>query len=88
MSNVIVNVSELRSLIQDIRRSGMDYVEVSISDEEEFDGDIIPASLNLIGYRKSNPDVSVAFEPLDAVEDASEIAEKLLHSTQMSSNLL
>lgn len=37
--SIIVSASELRSLIQDVRRTGKTYVEVTISDSFEDDGE-------------------------------------------------
>lgn len=82
--SVIVKVSELRSLIQDIRRSGSDYVEVSISEAD----DDLPASLDLSGCSASSPDMWIDFEPLDSVDNAQELLTKSLYGTHMSSNLL
>lgn len=49
--SIIVSVSELRSLIQDIRRSGSHYVKISISEEDVIDGEPYPAELDLrMGY--------------------------------------
>ena len=46
-NSIIVSVSELRSLIQDVRRTGKTYVEVTISDSFEDDGETYPAELSL-----------------------------------------
>lgn len=45
--SIIVSVSELRSLIQDVRRTGKNYVQVTISDSYEDDGEFYPAELSL-----------------------------------------
>ncbi len=85
MSNsIFVNVSELRSLVQDIRRSGMDIVEVSISEAD----DDFPASLNFSACKSCETDTWADFEPLDAVDNSSQLEEASLYGTHMSSNLL
>lgn len=87
--SIIVNVSELRSLLQDIRRDGMEYVRLSISEEDEDDGEIIPASLDVSAYRKnSTPDSWVDYDGPEAVPNEKELEENFLYSMHMSSNIL
>lgn len=83
--SIIVSVSELRSLIQDVRRTGKKYVEVSISDTYEDDGEIYPASLSMC---TCDPEECVEFEPIEAPENESELANTMLEAVHMSSNLL
>ena len=45
--SIIVSVSQLRSIVQDVRRTGKEYVKVTISESFEDDGEIYPAELSL-----------------------------------------
>lgn len=82
--SVYVSVSELRSLVQDIRRSGMDIVEISISESDED----CPSSLNFSGCKTSDTSLWVDFDSLESVDNASQLDEASLGGTHMSSNLL
>lgn len=81
--SVVVKVTELRSMLQDIRRSGSDYVKVSICDsDEEF-----PASLSFSACRASDTDTWIDFEDVDAVQNEAELLEKCDSAIHMSDNL-
>ena len=42
-NSVFLKVSDLRSCIQELRRDGIEYIQLSISDSDtDFDGDFIP----------------------------------------------
>lgn len=87
--SIIVNVFELRSLLQDIRRDSMEYVRLSISEEDEYDGEIIPASLDVSAYRKNgSPDAWVDYDGPEAVPDEKELEENFLYVMHMSNNML
>lgn len=86
--SIIVSVSELRSLIQDIRRSGSDYVKISISEEDVIDGEPYPAELNFSACKSSAPDIWFDFESLEEVSNHDELDKKSLYGAHMSSNLL
>lgn len=86
--SIILSVSELRSLVKDIRRSGSDFVKLSIVDSEKFDGDVIPPSLEAFSCKKSDTSVWIDFEPIFEVDNGTELDEKESSSTHMSSNLL
>ncbi len=83
-NSIYVSVSELRSLVQDIRRSGMDIVEISISEAD----DDFPASLNFSGCNTNDTSLWADFDPLESVDNASELEDASLYGTHMSSNLL
>lgn len=83
--SIIVSVSELRSLIQDVRRTGKNYVQVTISDSYEDDGEFYPAELSLC---TCDPVECVEFEPICAPENESELSDTMCEATHMSSNLL
>lgn len=86
--SITVKVSELRSMIQDIRRSGCDLVSLTIHESDEFDGDIIPPSISFSACRSSSPDVWIDFEEVEAVPNESELDESSITAVHMSSNLL
>ena len=86
--SIIVRVSELRSKLQDIRRSGCELVSITINEADEFDGDVIPAHISFSGCREYNPDEWFDFEEVEAVPNESELNERLCMGIHMSSNLL
>ena len=84
----IVSVSELRSCLQDIRRDGMDYVELSISEPDEFDGDIIPSLLHLSGCKKHDDTMWVDYEPIESIDAENSIKEKSFAGIHISSDMI
>ncbi len=84
-NSIIVSVSELRSVIQDVRRTGKEYVELTISDSYEEDGEIYPASLDLC---TCDPNECVEFDPIYPPENESALSEAMDNALHMSSNLL
>ena len=87
-NSIIVKVTELRSMMQDIRRSDCDVVRLTINDVDEFDGDTIPACISLSACRASSPDKWIDFDDIDAVSNESELEDRSLTAMHMSSNLL
>ena len=88
-NSIIVSVSELRSRIQDVRRSGMDFVELTILPADKDDDDeIIPASLELSASKYSETSEWVDFEEIFALDNEEELKEQSLTSVHMSDNLL
>ena len=83
--SIIVSVSELRNLVQDIRRTGKQYVQLTISDGDEFDGETIPARLTLC---TCDPSQCVQFDEIYAPENEAELRDAMTHAVRMSSNLL
>lgn len=86
-NSIILKVSELRSCIQELRRDGIEYVELSILDPDENDGDFIPATLEFSGCKFNDPDLWLDYEGLEAVENSKELEEKSFLSPHASSNL-
>lgn len=85
-NSIIVDVSELRSLVQDVRRTGMKYVQLSILDPlDDDDDDIVPAELSLCAFDSSE---CIEFENIYAPENESELSDSISHAVHMSSNLL
>lgn len=87
-NSIIVNVSQLRSLIQDVRRSGSDFVKLEIVDEEQINGETYPPSLELCSCRRSETDLWIDYDPLDAFENEAELMDAELKGAHMSDNLL
>jgi hypothetical protein len=87
-NSIIVSVSDLRSRIQDIRRSGMDFVELSIQPSEIDDGEFIPASLDFSASKSIDTSMWVDFEPIDALENEQKLKEISLTAIHMSDNLM
>jgi hypothetical protein len=73
---IIVRVSELRARIQDARRDGADYVQLTISDPDEFDGDIIPTSLSIRSCRVNNLAVWNEYDDIDAVIEENQLPQE------------
>lgn len=84
--SIIVSISELRSLVQDARRTGKDYVQVSIGEPLEDDGSgAVPADLSLCAFDSSECiDVGNIYAP----ENESELLDSMSHAVHMSGNLL
>lgn len=83
-NSIIVNVSELRSLIQDVRRTGKQYVELTISDSFEEDGESYPAELSLCAYESEE---CIEFDPIYAPGNEAELSAAMTAAVHMSSNL-
>lgn len=87
-NSIIVKVTELRSMMQDIRRSDCDAVRLTINDADEFDGDELPPSISLSACRMSSPEKWIDFDEIEAVPNESELKEQSFTAIHMSSNLL
>ncbi len=85
-NTIIVSISELRSLIQDARRTGKEYVKLSILDPlDDDDGEPVPAELSICAFDSSE---CIEFETIYAPENESELSDSLIDAVHMSSNLL
>ena len=85
--SIVVRVSDLRAQIQNLRKVGMDYVEVSISEPDEFDGETIPACLYLSGCKLSDTHVWTDCYPVEAVSKNEELLDNSLSGIHQSLNL-
>lgn len=84
--SIIVKVSELRSLVQDARRTGKQYVYLSILDADDSDPDEpIPAALALCSFDSSE---CIDLDTIYAPENESELLHDMATGVHMSSNLL
>lgn len=81
---IIVKVSELRAVIQDVRRTGSEYVELTISDSYNDNDEVVPASLSLC---TCDSDECMEFDPIYAPENESELSADMDEAIHMSSNL-
>lgn len=85
--SIIVSISELRSLVQDARRTGKEYVKLSILDplDDSDGGEPVPAELSLCAFDSSE---CIEFDNIYAPENESELSDSMLNAVHMSSNLL
>lgn len=85
--SIIVSVSELRSLVQDVRRSGKSFVKLSILEplDDEDGGEPVPAELSLCAFDSSE---CIEFDSIYAPENESELNDGIATTVHMSSNLL
>ncbi|MDR0949284.1 MAG: hypothetical protein LBM69_07200 [Lachnospiraceae bacterium] len=88
--SIIVSVSELRSLVQDVRRSGKPFVRLSILDplDDEDGGDSVPAELSLSAFDPDDSEMCIDFKTIYAPENESELSKQIALSAHMSSNLV
>jgi len=86
--SIIVKVSELRSAIQDIRRSGCDIVSLTIYEQDDSDEDVLPARISLSACKAYEPDQWADFDDVDSVPNEAELQEKFDTGIHMSDNLL
>lgn len=85
---IVVSVSELRSRLQDIRRDGMEYVMLSISEPDEFDGEVIPASIALSACKAHDTNVWADYDEVESLPDNENLIKECCLGIHMSSNLL
>lgn len=66
--SIIVNVSKLRSLVQDARRTGKQYVRLSILEplDDDDDGEPVPAELSLCAFDST---VCIEFNNIYALDE-------------------
>lgn len=85
--SIIVSISELRSLVQDARRTGKKYVQLSILEPlDDEDGDKpIPAELSLCAFDSTE---CIELDNIYAPDNESELSESIATAIHMSSNLL
>lgn len=81
--SIVVSVSELRSRLQDIRRDGMDYVEISLSEADED----LPACINFSACKSYDTQTWSDYEEVEAVPENEKLIEACLYGTHMSSNM-
>lgn len=85
--SIIVKLSELRSVIQDARRTGKQYVQLSILDSlDDSNGNgSIPAELSITAFDSTE---CIEFESICAPQNEAELDEHILNAVHISSNLL
>lgn len=69
MDHIVISVSSLLSLAKELETDKMDFVSLSILEPQEFDGDIIPASLLASGFKSSMPDFRTDYDAIDHIPD-------------------
>lgn len=64
----VIPVSELARLVKELRRDGMDYVELTLLEGDPPPAaDPSPSCISFHGIQKSDPDFSVDYEEIDVV---------------------
>ena len=86
--SIIVKVSDIRACIQEARRDGMDYVKISISDPDEFDGEILPACIDIAGCKLRNTGMWVDYDPVEAIPDNEKLLNDSTFGVHMSPGLI
>ncbi|ACD22656.1 hypothetical protein FDE76_14920 [Clostridium botulinum] len=68
--SITIKVSELYERAKQMKDDGMDYVEVSIleDDDENFKSDPLPTTLWLSANSKKEPFESVEYEEIEVIE--------------------
>lgn len=84
MDSIIISVSELRSRLQDIRRSGSEYVRVSFLEAD----DDLPASICFAACKAHDTTTWTDFDDVDALPNNEELEKEYLDGIGISSNLL
>ena len=68
LDHIIVSVDELYEQVKLMRADGIEYVELAIAPPDEFDGETMPARLDLSGLMPGEPSGSVGYDSIDAAE--------------------
>ena len=84
MDSIIVSVSELRSRLQDIRRSGSENVRLSFLEAD----DDLPASISFSACKAHDTTVWADFDGVDALPNNEELEKEYLNGINISSHLL
>ena len=69
MENIVVPVSALLKLAKELEADGMEYVQLSILDPDDDEGEIIPAALSASGFKSSTPDFRTDYEEIEHISD-------------------
>lgn len=64
-SSITINVNELFDQINKIKNDGMNYVNLTILDEEEIEGDLIPKTLALSAFINKADNIYIDYEMLE-----------------------
>lgn len=66
---ITVKVSDLYDRAKQMKDDGMDFVQISILDEQEMDDGIIPSSLWLSASSKKESFMAVDYEEIEALQE-------------------
>lgn len=69
MENIVVPVSALLKLAKELEADGMEYVQLSILDPDDDEGEIIPTALLASGFKSSTPDFRTDYEEIEHISD-------------------
>lgn len=66
----IIDAHELYSKAKEIINAGMDYVEITLMEPDDYDpDDPIPVSVHFDAWNKRTPFEHVDFEDIDVIDD-------------------
>lgn len=69
MDTITLPVKELYRQLKEMMDDGMDYVELSILEADNYDpNDPIPASLELTAFSLDTPEEGVCYDGIDSVD--------------------
>ena len=68
LDHIVVTVEELLEQLELMRDDGMRFVELSIAPPEEYDGEMLPARLDLSAVEDPEAPVLTDYDPIDAAD--------------------
>ena len=61
-----IKLTDLKNMVDELMKDGIEYVEVSILESEEFDGEVLPAELHFEAFDGTGGGID--YEGIEAVE--------------------
>lgn len=68
LDHIIVSVDDLLEQVKLMHDDGIEFVELSIAPPDEFDGETLPARLDLSGLMPDDPTGLVDYDSIDAAD--------------------
>jgi len=59
MDSITVKLKELQKALDDFKREGMDCVNILLLESQEYDGEMLPASVELSAFKAGSPDFAI-----------------------------
>lgn len=69
MEDIVIPVSALLNLAKELEAGGMEYVQLSVLDSDEDEGEVIPAALTAYGFKSSMSDFRTDYGIIEHVPD-------------------
>ncbi len=69
MKNIIVSVSDLLALAEELKADGMEYAALSLLDPDVDEGEEIPAALAVAAFKSSTPFIRTDYDDLEHIPD-------------------